>query len=75
MLQATETLSGPLTLSGVGSHTQLGAHGNGQTNHDFSGLLDDLRVYNRALSKDEIRTQFYGGWAPGPRIIQWVETR
>ncbi|MAT69753.1 MAG: hypothetical protein CMJ58_09535 [Planctomycetaceae bacterium] len=75
VLQATETLSGPLTLSGVGSHTQLGAHGNGQTNHDFSGLLDDLRVYNRALSKDEIRTQFYGGWAPGPRIIQWVETR
>jgi hypothetical protein len=27
----------------------------------FSGLIDDVRIYNRALSEDEIRTLFRRG--------------
>ncbi len=36
--------------------TYIGAHSNGDTNYDFNGLIDDARIYNRALSAAEIDT-------------------
>lgn len=47
--------------------------GNGTKNKNWDGLLDEVRVYNRAISDDEARTLFYGEWTPGLRIIRWVE--
>ena len=37
-----------------GTDTFIGAHGNGNVNYDFNGLIDDARIYTRALSADEI---------------------
>ncbi|MEZ6095168.1 MAG: LamG domain-containing protein [Pirellulaceae bacterium] len=38
----------------LGTDTFIGRHGNGSTGYDFNGLIDDARVYTRALSADEI---------------------
>ncbi len=37
-----------------GSNTFIGRHGNGVTVFDFGGLIDDARIYSRALSSEEI---------------------
>lgn len=33
----------------------LGVPNNFKTNYHFSGILDDVRIYNRALSEDEVK--------------------
>ncbi|MGB5676410.1 MAG: DUF2341 domain-containing protein, partial [Gammaproteobacteria bacterium] len=35
-------------------NTRIGSHANGDTNYAFNGLIDDARVYTRALSATEI---------------------
>jgi hypothetical protein len=39
----------------------IGRHGNGQDNYDFDGNIDEVRIYNRALSPDEIAWLAQGG--------------
>jgi hypothetical protein len=58
----------------LGTKLVIGAHGNGQTTFDFTGKIDDVRVYNRALCAAEIQ-RVHGGLDPfeGVRIIEWVE--
>ncbi len=41
-------------LYDLGSDLFVGRHGNGQTNFDFSGNIDEVRVYTRALPADRI---------------------
>ncbi len=36
------------------SKTTIGHHANGSSIYDFNGLIDDARIYTRALSADEI---------------------
>ena len=38
--------------------------GEGTVAHDTSGLIDEVRIYNRALSADEIRAHFLGARVP-----------
>ncbi|ASJ73793.1 DUF4347 domain-containing protein [Granulosicoccus antarcticus] len=38
----------------LGTDSYIGAHANGNSLYDFNGLIDDARVYSRALSIDEI---------------------
>jgi hypothetical protein len=64
-----------ISYSGLGTKTTVGLHGNGGTNHDFTGRVDDFRIFNRAISPSEVRTLYYGGFTPGIRIIKWVEVR
>ena len=58
----------------LGTKLVMGAHGNGQTTYDFTGKIDDVRVYHRALCASEIQA-IHGGLQPfeGVRIIEWVE--
>jgi hypothetical protein len=69
---ATTTTSVTLPYSGAGTKTVIGAHGNGGTTYDFSGTIDDVRVYSRALCPLEIQDVFSGG-SQGVKIIKWVE--
>ena len=39
-----------------GLTTFIGSHGDGQANFNFNGLIDEARIYNRALSATEIAT-------------------
>ena len=43
-----------ISYAGLGSHTIIGRHGNAGLNQDFSGVIDDVRVYSRALSAVDI---------------------
>lgn len=44
-----------ISYAGLGSYTFIGRHGNSSGNYDFNGVIDDVRVYNRALSAQEIQ--------------------
>ena len=37
-----------------GNHTYIGRHGNGGGSFFFNGLIDDARIYTRALTGDEV---------------------
>ena len=52
-----EVGSGPLTLSTELNRLRIGSapHDTPIRDHDFKGELDDIRIYNRALSAEEIR--------------------
>lgn len=43
-----------LTYTGVGTNTFIGRQGNGSANYDYDGGIDDIRMYNRALSPNEV---------------------
>ncbi len=40
----------------LGANSFIGKHGDGSTSWDFTGKIDDARVYNRALTASEIAT-------------------
>jgi hypothetical protein len=41
----------------------------------FQGNLSDVRLYNRAISAEEVQQAFGSGASGGLRIIRWVEAR
>jgi hypothetical protein len=60
----------------LGTKTVIGAHGNGGTTWDFTGRIDDVRIYNRALCPNEISSLHSGGdTLEGVKIIKWVEVQ
>ena len=65
-----------IPYNGLGTKTVIGAHGNGGSTYDFTGKVDDVRVYNRALCPAEIQS-VHNGIDPfeGVRIIKWVEVQ
>jgi hypothetical protein len=66
-----------ISYSGLGANIMLGRHGNGQTAFNFTGKLDDVRIYSRALCPEAIQdiVNEGGGVFQGVKILQWVETR
>jgi len=40
---------------------RLGANSNSSTNQNFTGLMDDIRVYNSAISISQIKERYYLG--------------
>jgi len=43
------------TIGTIGHNLQIGRRGDGHTGTYFNGLIDDVRIYNRALSAEEIK--------------------
>ena len=43
-----------ISYTGLGSNTFIGRHGNGGGNYDFTGIIDDVRIYNKALNAQEV---------------------
>jgi hypothetical protein len=50
---ATTHYSGAIAWAG-GANSFIGKHGNGGTTYDFNGMIDEARVYSRALTAAEI---------------------
>ncbi|MGY8871988.1 MAG: LamG-like jellyroll fold domain-containing protein, partial [Pseudomonadales bacterium] len=50
---ATATFTSSISYT-QGTDTFIGNHGNGLADYDIEGLIDDARIYARALSADEI---------------------
>ena len=38
----------------LGASSFIGGHGSGDTSYDFTGMIDDARIYNRALTATEV---------------------
>jgi len=51
--------------STTGETANIGSYGNGVSQF-FDGEIDDVRIYNRALSPKEVRDLY--NWAPGPYV-------
>jgi hypothetical protein len=51
-------------LGGSSRTLSIGRHGNGQTVYDFTGNIDEVRIYNRALTQAQI-TALAAGYQPG----------
>ncbi len=54
-LVATTSTTASISYT-LGANSFIGKHGNGDTNFDFNGRIDDARVYNRVLTANEIAT-------------------
>jgi hypothetical protein len=48
-----------IIYTGQGTDLFLGRHGNGQEQWDFTGNLDDVRVYGSALTGDQVMAIFH----------------
>lgn len=64
-----------IPYSGLGTTTTIGAHGNGSGSFDFTGKIDDVRIYSRALCPGDIQAlhDMGNGSFGGVKIIKWVE--
>jgi hypothetical protein len=63
-----------IPYTGLGTKTVIGAHGNNGSSWDFTGKIDDVRVYSRAICPTEVQAIFDGGDPfGGVKIIKWVE--
>jgi hypothetical protein len=72
---ATVSTAVTIPYTGLGTKLVVGAHGNGGTAFDFTGKIDDVRVYSRALCPADIQAlhDLGSGAFGGVKIIKWVE--
>lgn len=59
VLAASATTTSSISYSGLGSNTVIGRHGNAGTTQDFTGIIDDVRIYSYVISSTEV-AQLYG---------------
>ncbi|MEM1013882.1 MAG: LamG domain-containing protein, partial [Planctomycetota bacterium] len=73
VLVDTATLTGSPDFSAASLPIRIGQHAGSETVRNFTGLIDDVRVYNRPISRAEARGLYYGSQTPGLRIVRWSE--
>jgi hypothetical protein len=57
-----QTWNHPGSITDDGSHTNILVGYSGSSNEYFDGYLDEVRIYNRALSLDEINNRYEGAY-------------
>jgi hypothetical protein len=67
-MDAVEQLDTASLSGNVASSTNFLGIGGPIDGHYFDGIIDDVRIYNRALSDEEIQVLYYGG--PGTRAFK-----
>lgn len=72
-LVGTKLFSQDLAPKSLGSTIRIGEHSNGSSDRSFTGLIDDIRVYNRPISEAEIRAAAGTSTSAGLRIVRWAE--
>ena len=55
----------------LGTDLYLGKHGNGGDKHDFNGAIDQVRLYDRALSDSEIAALVAEGGSTTVKVLTW----
>jgi hypothetical protein len=58
-LVATTSTTSSISYAGLGTNTVIGRQGNALTTSDFTGTLDEVRVYSYVLSSTDV-AQLYG---------------
>ncbi|MEO6452650.1 MAG: DUF2341 domain-containing protein [Ginsengibacter sp.] len=56
--KVSTALTGSISYAGLGTNTYIGSHANGNTNFDFNGDIDEVRVSNVARSVGWILTEY-----------------
>lgn len=64
-LKASKPVTGTIAYS-FGQDVYVGKHGFGAAGFELGGLVDEVRIYDRALSAAEIQAQFLGSSPPPP---------
>jgi hypothetical protein len=72
---ASTAASGAISYTGQGSNTRVASHANSSTNVDLTGRVDDVRVFNRAMTPTEVYYLYRGSRINGIKILKWIETR
>lgn len=62
-------LDATIMYNGVGRNTYIGKHGNGQSDFNFIGMIDEVRVYNAAMSPDYIKLNFMNQKADDALVV------
>src|SRR3954469_70333 len=64
VLAASTITTTSISYTGLGTNTVIGRHGNADTNHDFTGIIDDVRVYSYVIDPTEVAQLFglIGRW-------------
>ncbi len=73
LVQSQSVTTSDVVISYLGTPQNLGIgrHTYGSSDGYFNGTLDDIRIYDRALTVSEIQTLFeVGGWDPAPGAPQ-----
>jgi hypothetical protein len=73
VLKGSAATSAPIVYSGGGTYTAIGSGSEG----NFKGTIDDVRIYNRALSASDVLTLYNttgGESATAPAIVQMSES-
>jgi hypothetical protein len=68
---ASTTYTNAISYAGQGSNTTIGCHGNGKADFDLNGIIDDVRVYNTALTQSGILSVMAGGEPAGGNLAGW----
>lgn len=68
VLKITSANTGTITYN-QGANFVIGKHGNGDAIYDFTGLIDDVRIYNRPLTAQEISTAYVN--ATSDLVAHW----
>ncbi|QDT68612.1 Pentaxin family protein [Planctomycetes bacterium MalM25] len=71
-LRASVPLTSPIPFDSAQDTTTLGEFYS-SSYYRFIGELDDMRVYNRPLTLDEIRQLSGNNGSGGVRIVRWIE--
>jgi hypothetical protein len=64
-LATSSSYTESIVYTGLGTDTFFGRQGTGDTIYDFNGLMDDVRVYNVALSNSDVKSLYAAGPASG----------
>ncbi|MBN1759926.1 MAG: DUF2341 domain-containing protein [Chitinispirillaceae bacterium] len=62
-------LDATINYTGVGRNTYIGKQGNGKTDFNFIGRIDEVRAYSKALSPDYIKLSFMNQKADDALVI------
>lgn len=73
--KASVAATSAISYSGLGANTFIGRHGNSGSSHDFTGRVDDVRIFNRAIKPDEVYLLYRGSRINGIKILTWTEAR
>jgi hypothetical protein len=57
-LGALQNSTDPVNYEEMGENTFIGVHGNGKTNYNFRGMIDEVRISNAVPSKERVRLEY-----------------
>lgn len=63
ILKGSASYTNSIVYSGQGSNTFIGRHANGSTLFDYDGRIDEVKIYNIALTADQVKVEFNQGSA------------